>query len=274
MILQEKATSVSSYYSYKPYHGMMYELDITPDWLMTWHTDSQAIEFIPEHSEDAEQLVALNLIYTSYFVSSLRPELLRVFEERFRRVAAHFPEIKGDIKIGVTNSYRGLALTEYRGKTLSRKLSFPHIARKGVPSCFVIGHELMHISHAQLRNFPGSERATDIFTLARLPSELIDSAPVYLRVPEQIRRNWSDSMIWPAISSLAHELAIEAVSIRGAFPRYIARWESMFESEIRKRGYLQTLLMETHWLKSERSSNGLAALSSPSSRLSISTISE
>lgn len=274
MTPQEKATFESFYYYSKSHPEMMHELDITPDWLMTWHADSQAIEFFPEYSEDAELLEAPNLIYSSCFVSGLRPELLSVFEKRFRRVAAHFPEIKGDIKIGVTNSYRGLASTEYRGKTISRKLSFPHIGQKGLPSSFVIGHELMHISHAQLRNFPGSERATDIFTLARLPPELIDSAPVYLRVPEQIRRNWSKSTIWPAISRLAHELAIEAIGIRGSFQRYIARWESMFESEIQNSGYLLTLLDEDHWLRSDRSSNGLAALSSPSSRLSIWAISE
>ena len=156
------------------------------------------------------------------------------FEDRFRQVARYFPEITGEIKIGVTNSYRGLAMMEYRGKIVSRKLSFPHIARKGLPTRYVIGHELMHISHAQCKDFPGSERATDILALARLPPELIDSAPVYLKVPDHIRKNWSHHGIRLFVSDLAHSLAVDSIGSRGTNRRYIARWESIFNERIRE----------------------------------------
>jgi len=212
----------------------MMELDITPDWVLTWQSCGQVIDFLPSSLADLESAQGLNLEYTSRFISSATPDLLSAFEDRFRQVSALFPEITGDIKIGITNSYRGLAITESRGGIISRKLSFPPLSNKGLPSKYIIGHELMHICHAQTRHFPGTERATDIFTLARLPPEFLDSPPPYLKIPDYVRRNWLQPGIHGFVSNLAHELALISTLSVGADHRYIQKWESTFEKRTRE----------------------------------------
>lgn len=213
---------------------LMAELDITPDWILTWQDTGQIIDYLPQDCADAESVGGLRLVYTNRFLSSASSDLLSSFEHRLREVLPFFPEITGEVKIGITSSYKGLAITESHGGIVSKKLSFPPLNKKGLPSKYVIGHELMHLSQAQSQNFPRTERATDIFTLARLPPELLDSPPVYLRIPDHIRKNWLKSGTHEFVSSLAHELALQSVILYGTYHKYILRWESTFEKRIRE----------------------------------------
>jgi hypothetical protein len=206
----------------------MYESNASQDLTAAWSDSSQIIEFIPGMRDDVSPFSNLRPAYTSRFLSCATSVLLEEFEERLQEVAKYFPEIEGEIKIGLTNSYRGLAVVMSRGKSISRKLSFPPLTKRGLPSRYVIGHELMHLSHVLKKGFPGTERATDVFTLARLPPKLLDAPPVYLRMPESIRRHWSRGEFQTVFSTLAHDLALDAILSRNENCRYIARWEAMF----------------------------------------------
>lgn len=208
---------------------------------MTWQDTSQIIDYLSQDYADSGSTRELSLSYTSRFVSSATSDLLCAFEDRLRQVLPFFPEITGEIRIGITNSYKGLAAFESYGGIVSKKVSFPPLSKKGLPSRYVIGHELMHLSHAQSRDFPGTERATDIFTLARLPSEFLDSPPVYLRIPDDIRRNWLEPDVHKVVSSLAHELALKSVISCGKDHRYISRWESTFEKKVREMTSLRSV---------------------------------
>ena len=185
---------------------------------------------------DSEGMIELwsppRLTFTKPFIDGADPDLINEFSNRLISVSQYFPEIKGEIKIGMTTSYKGLAMTESDGNVMMKKISFPPLKKSGLPSRYVMGHEMMHIVQAKQSSIPGTERATDVHTLARLPPVFIDHAPIYLRVPKEIRRNWSHSRINPIVSELAHDLAIEAVITRRTNPRYIRWWESNFDERV------------------------------------------
>lgn len=159
--------------------------------------------------------------------------MLTRFSERFDSVMRYYPELHGEIKIGMTTSYNGLAVTRSDGDTRKSKLCFPPLKRKGLPSRYVMGHEIMHlVQHAQ-DSLPGTERSCDIFTLARLPPRFIDHPPIYLSVPPSVRRPWVDGEVDSRVSELAHEIAIEAVITRPENPHYIQWWENEFAGRLR-----------------------------------------
>ena len=171
-----------------------------------------------------------SLVFTKPFIQRATPKMLDRFSKRFNSVAGFFPEVRGEIKVGMTTSYKGLAATEKKGQLTSEKLCFPPLRRMGLPTRYVIGHELMHIVQAKLESLPETERSCDVFTLARLPSSFIDRPPAYLRIPREVRENWRREGSDPDPACIAHELAIEAVITREKNPRYIQWWESEFSA--------------------------------------------
>lgn len=174
-----------------------------------------------EHSE---------ITFTKPFAARASPRLLYHFQRRLYTLLKYFPEIRGEIRIGLTNSYMGLASTESDGnRVTARKLSFPPLNKNGTPSSYIIGHELMHlVQEKRKKTIPGTERATDVYTLARLPPRYIDHLPVYLKTPRKLSRHWSNERVRNLASIMMHELAIEAIIIRKTNPRYISWWENQF----------------------------------------------
>jgi len=156
------------------------------------------------------------------------PRLLQEFSRRFESVIIYFSEVNGEINVGMTTGYRGLALTGVRGGAKFDKICFPPLLRKGIPSRYVMGHELMHIVQSKDGSMPRTERSCDIFTLARLPAEFLDLPPIYLRIPRRARECWTDPSRHPALAEAAHLLAIEAVVARRENARYISWWEKQF----------------------------------------------
>jgi len=168
------------------------------------------------------------LSFTKPFIDRATPKTLDRFSRKFNSVVRFFPEVRGELTIGLTTSYKGLATMWTDDGSTREKISFPPLGRKGVPTCYVIGHELMHIVQAKGDSLPATERSCDLFTLARLPPCLIDHPPIYLRLPYDARRCWPGSSSVSSLANLAHELAIEAVIIREENPRYIRWWEKEF----------------------------------------------
>ena len=52
------------------------------------------------------------------------------------------------------------------------------------PTYWTFGHELMHLAQFSARAIPATERATDVYALARLPPRFIDESPSYLVSPK------------------------------------------------------------------------------------------
>lgn len=93
---------------------------------------------------------------------------------------------------------------------------------------FTIAHEFTHLLQARKKEelqIPGGERACDVWTLTRLPLELIDDYPTYIG-----RNNYSMRKHWNVIKDRVKELAFQAIEVRKTKRRYIL-W---FEGEIKK----------------------------------------
>jgi hypothetical protein len=92
---------------------------------------------------------------------------------------------------------------------------------------FTIAHEFTHLLQAGKKEqlgIPSGERPCDVWTLTRLPLELLDDCPSY------IGNNYSMRKHWHTIKKRVRELAFEAIEVRKSKRRYIA-W---FEDEIKK----------------------------------------
>jgi hypothetical protein len=201
---------------------------------MAWGEGLFEPDFYPESI--AVERGPPSLVFTKPFIQRATPKMLDRFSKRFNSVAGFFPEVRGEIKVGMTTSYKGLAATETKGQLTSGKVCFPPLRRMGLPTRYVIGHELMHIVQAKLESLPETERSCDVFTLARLPPSFIDYPPPYLRIPKEVRKNWSGGGSGPDPACIAHELAIEAIITREKNPRYIQWWESEFSARMKTIG--------------------------------------
>jgi hypothetical protein len=152
---------------------------------------------------------------------SVRNEL----SSRLNRLHEYFPEVKPRIKVGITRSYDGLAFQSNEGfvKLMVR------VRRTGTgvwkyPTYWTLGHELMHLAQFNAKGIPGTERATDIYALARLPPEFIDECPSYLVAHRRPRKAWTREH-----ARIAHKLALEAVKQRSnGLRRYAKWWEGEF----------------------------------------------
>ena len=154
--------------------------------------------------------------------SSVRKEL----SSRLNRLHRYFPEMKPRMKVGITRSYEGLAFQSNEG--FVKLLIGVRRTRTGAwkyPTYWTLAHELMHLAQFNAKEIPGTERATDIYALTRLPPEFIDDSPSYLVVPKGPRKTWTREH-----AKIAHELALEALKQRSnGLRRYAKWWENEFE---------------------------------------------
>jgi hypothetical protein len=153
---------------------------------------------------------------------SVRKEL----SSRLNRLHRYFPEMKPRVKVGITRSYDGLAFESNQG--FVKLMIGVRRTRTGAcryPTYWTLAHELMHLAQFNAEGIPGTERATDIYALARLPPDFIDDPPSYLVVPKGPRKTWTREH-----AKIAHELALEALRQRSnGLRRYAKWWEDEFE---------------------------------------------
>jgi hypothetical protein len=134
--------------------------------------------------------------------------------------------MKPRMKVGITRSYEGLAFQSNEG--FVKLMIGVRRTRTGAwkyPTYWTLAHELMHLAQFNAKEIPGTERATDIYALTRLPPEFIDDSPSYLVVPKGPRKTWTREH-----AKIAHELALEALKQRSnGLRRYVIWWEKEFE---------------------------------------------
>jgi hypothetical protein len=167
----------------------------------------------------------LDIVWTRRALT-LPPEVLGELSGRLEGLSRHFPEMKREIKIGITRVYDGLAFQSEDGKAML--MLDVRRRRDGgwkYPTYWTMAHELMHLAQFNSKGIPGGERATDVHALARLPPRLIDDSPSYLVVPRGLRGRWGTEA-----AHMAHTLAREAIALRAnGLRRYASWWESEFE---------------------------------------------
>jgi hypothetical protein len=148
---------------------------------------------------------------------------------RLNRLHRYFPEMRPRVKVGITRSYDGLAFQS--NESFNRLLFRVRRTRTSgwkYPTYWTLAHELMHLAQFNANGIPGTERATDIYALARLPPEFIDDYPSYLATPKGPRKRWTLEH-----ARIAHEVALEALKQRGnGLRRYAKWWEDEFERVI------------------------------------------
>jgi hypothetical protein len=153
---------------------------------------------------------------------SVREEL----SSRLNRLHQYFPEMRPRLRVGITRSYDGLAV--HSNEYFDKLMFGVRRTRTGAwkyPTYWTLAHELMHLAQFNAKGIPGTERATDIYALARLPPQLIDESPSYLIAPKGPRKTWAREH-----SKIAHELALEALNQRSnGLRRYAKWWEYEFE---------------------------------------------
>jgi len=159
---------------------------------------------------------------------SVRKEL----SSRLNRVHRYFPEMKPRVKVGITRSYDGLAFQSNEGSAkLMIRVRRTRAAAWRYPTYWTLGHELMHLAQFNARTIPGTERATDIYALARLPPRFIDESPSYLVSSKEPRRKWTVGH-----ARIGHKLALEALKQRSnGLRRYAKWWEDEFQRVIKQK---------------------------------------
>lgn len=160
------------------------------------------------------------------------PRLRHMLEVALRR----FPELQGKaITVGYTRANLGTAIIPL-GPGSDVKMGIRLNPRNLTYN--TIGHELTHLvqglsqhsrkahrksKRATMGKIPGGETQCDIWTLAR--SDLFcDDAPLYLRLPRHVRKNW------PHYAGSVRTLCIAAIEKRQTYRLYI-RW---LESQIKQ----------------------------------------
>jgi hypothetical protein len=154
--------------------------------------------------------------------SSVRREL----SSRLNRLHRYFPEMKPQVKVGITRSYDGLAFQSNEGSVkLMIRVRRTRTGSWKYPTYWTLGHEMMHLAQFNAKGIPGTERSTDIYALARLPPEFIDESPSYLVAPGRPRKTWAREH-----AKIARKLALEALRQRSnGLRRYAKWWEDEFE---------------------------------------------
>lgn len=128
--------------------------------------------------------------------------------DRVRECLRRFPELdEHDITVGITRSADGIAVWE--------DFTVRFDVRRGLPTRYVVAHELTHLLQA-LRHVPQGEVQCDVWTLARHPS-FRDEPPCYLPVPDVLVRSWGAS------ANRVGELCRRAIEIRPRHRTYL-RW--------------------------------------------------
>jgi hypothetical protein len=158
------------------------------------------------------------------FTKKAKANFTDKFKEQIVDVFKYFPELQNEIVyVGWITPYgwaRGCCPNVTRCEPL--KISLQPNEKN-----FTIAHEFTHLLQARKKEqlgIPSGERPCDVWTLTRLPLELLDDYPSY------IGNNYSMRKHWHAIKKGVRELAFEAIEVRKSKRRYIA-W---FEDEIKK----------------------------------------
>jgi hypothetical protein len=147
------------------------------------------------------------------------------FKRRIIDVFKYFPELHDQIVlvgwIAPNGWARGSCSRSSARASKPLKISLQPNERN-----FTIAHEFTHLLQARKKEelqIPSGERACDVWTLTRLPLELIDDYPSYIG-------NYLMRMHWDNIKKAVRELAFDAIEIRKTKRQYIV-W---FEDEIKK----------------------------------------
>ncbi|HLC26529.1 MAG TPA: hypothetical protein VJM80_07140 [bacterium] len=174
----------------------------------------------------------MSFLFTPQMEKRITPRVHRMLEVALRR----FPELQGKtITVGYTRANLGTAMIPIGPQSeaeMGIRLNVRNLTYN------TIGHELTHLAQglsqhskkaarksrrAALGKIPGGETQCDIWTLAR--SDLFcDDAPVYLKLPRNIRRDW------PRYARSVRALCIAAIEKRQTYRLYI-RW---LESQIKE----------------------------------------
>jgi hypothetical protein len=160
------------------------------------------------------------LIFTAPMAKRMTPRVRRILEDSLRC----FPELQGkSITVGYTRGALGVAYMPMygSGESMGIRLKVRHLVYN------TVGHELTHLvqwlsqmtekkAATEGLRIPGGEKQCDIWTLAR--SDLFcDDAPTYLKLPYEIRENWSP------YAGAVRSLCVAAIEKRKAY-RYYIRW--------------------------------------------------
>ncbi|MDH3364437.1 MAG: hypothetical protein OEM29_00290 [Thermoplasmata archaeon] len=156
----------------------------------------------------------------------LPEEVREEISRRLNTLQPYFPELKPQVKIGLTRFLEGFVFQSNSG---SVKLKLDVRKQKNgawrYPTYWTIAHELMHLAQFNSHSIPGGERTCDIFALARLPPRFIDESPTYLFVPPDARATWRERD-----AELAHTLAELALrKLADGEASYASFWEDEFE---------------------------------------------
>lgn len=127
-----------------------------------------------------------------------------------KRVAKHFPELKGKTLTLGYISGGGNASKSKMKIGLNPEINITNN---------LIGHELTHLIQGN-NGIPNGEKACDIWTMARHP-DLNDKPPFYLFLPWAVRDNWE------RFKDEVREKAIESIERRKAGQRQYIKWFEM-----------------------------------------------
>jgi hypothetical protein len=151
------------------------------------------------------------------------------FKQRILDVFKHFPELQDEIVYIGWIAPRGWARgscyipspSSYTSPT-NKKMK---ISLQPNEKNFTIAHEFTHLLQARKKELqiPDGERACDVWTLTRLPLELLDDCPSYIG-------NYLMRKRWDTIKLKVRELAFCAIEVRKTKRQYIV-W---LEDEIKK----------------------------------------
>jgi hypothetical protein len=151
------------------------------------------------------------------------------FNDRFKyqivEVFRYFPELHDEIVYVGWIAPKGWARGSCSYPNASTKKPLK-ISLQPNEKNFTIAHEFTHLLRLRTKeelDIPSGERACDLWTLTRLPLELIDDYPSYVG-------NYLMRRYWDIVKERARELAFRAIEIRRTKRQYIV-W---FEEEMRK----------------------------------------
>ena len=154
------------------------------------------------------------------------------FKQRILDVFKHFPELQDEIIYIGWIAPRGWARGSCYIPSSSSSSSIISTNKRMKISLqpneknFTIAHEFTHLLQARKKeevHIPNGERACDVWTLTRLPLELLDDYPSYIG-------NYLMQKRWDTIKLKVRELAFCAIEVRKTKRQYIV-W---LEDEIKK----------------------------------------
>jgi hypothetical protein len=161
------------------------------------------------------------------FTNKANTKFSHKFKQRIIEVSKYFPELQDEVVnvgwIAPRGWARGSCCISCSATSTNKKLK---ISLQPNERNFTIAHEFTHLLQARKKEalqIPSGERACDVWTLTRLPLELLDDYPSYIG-------NYLMRKRWDSIKPQVRELAFCAIEIRKTKRQYIA-W---LEDELKK----------------------------------------